>query len=487
MRASVVSRAAGLGALTAAGQLIVVFSLPAYSKVFDPATYGEYIIFVGTVGVVAVLAGLRYDSAIVLPRNDRMASALSNLVMLIALAVAALVAVGTLLAQSFAWAPGKWLRLERYFGYGLAVATVLGGLQRCLTSWCVRGGRFFLMGFGQFALALVTVASQLSFTAIMNQEAALIWGYVCALGCQTACLVPILRTARPAWMPGGSLRGLRIAASRYRRFPTYMVGYALASSARDRLIQIVLGIGAGAAVVGRFGLAYRVVFAPNSLLYSAISPVFFAIASRGSRIRVGRFGAALVEALFVLMVVPYVAFALEAPALTDRLLSDRWHGTGPYLQALAGPALLLSATCWLDRAFDSFRRQNVAFLLEASFTVASVALVANLSRLVEPVSIAWAFGALGVAYYWIYFFMTFVACGFPLTDFRHACMTGALAIAGALGVGLLVHRLPGLFLRVPAYALCMFAIILCWMRYRGGAATMQLLLGAPVGAEEAER
>src|SRR5581483_4265997 len=181
MRASVVSRAAGLGALTAAGQLIVVFSLPAYSKVFDPATYGEYIIFVGTVGVVAVLAGLRYDSAIVLPRNDRMASALSNLVMLIALAVAALVAVGTLLAQSFAWAPGKWLRLERYFGYGLAVATVLGGLQRCLTSWCVRGGRFFLMGFGQFALALVTVASQLSFTAIMNQEAALIWGYVCAL------------------------------------------------------------------------------------------------------------------------------------------------------------------------------------------------------------------------------------------------------------------------------------------------------------------
>ena len=122
----------------------------------------------------------------------------------------------------------------------------------------------------------------------MNQLPALIWGYVCALGVQTPGLS--FAAPRPAREPvsagldppDGSLRGLKIVAQ-YRRFPMYMVGYGLASSARDRLVQIMLGIGAGAAVVGRFGLAYRVVFAPNSLIYSAVSPIFFAIASRGSR------------------------------------------------------------------------------------------------------------------------------------------------------------------------------------------------------------
>src|SRR6202158_5192906 len=84
----------------------------------------------------------------------------------------------------------------------------------------------------------------------------------------------------------------------------------LPSSVRDRLIQIVLGIGAGAAVVGRFGLAYRVVFAPNSLVYSAVSPVFFGIASRGSKLSVGRFAAGLVEAAVVALGVPYSAFAI---------------------------------------------------------------------------------------------------------------------------------------------------------------------------------
>ena len=480
MAPSVVSRAAALGALTAAGQLIIIGSLPAYSRLFDPGTYGEYVIFVGVVGVVSVLAGVRYDSAIVLPRNATVASALSALVVLIAAAVAAVIAAATLVAV--ASAPAGWLGARPQFGYGLAAATVIGALQRTLSSWCVRRGRFLLMGFGQFAFCLVSVGAQLSLTLALDQSAALVWGYVGALGVQTACLAtPALHTDGPVWASGASWRGMRIAAGKYRRFPTYMVGYALASSARDRLIQIVLGIGAGAAVVGRFALAYRVAFAPNSLLYSAISPVFFAIATRGSKAAVGRFAAAAVEATFLLLVVPYVAFALEAPALTDELLSAKWRGTGPYLQALAGPALLLAATCWLDRAFDSFRRQNVAFALEASFTLVSVGLVGALSGRIDAVSIAWAFGTLGIIYYWTYLLITFVACGFPLAELRRACATGALAIAAALGSGVLIHQLPGLILRVTAYALLMVTVIVLWLRFRDGTAILQLLTRSRVG------
>ena len=476
MAAGVVSRAAALGALTAAGQLLIIGSLPAYSKAFDPAAYGEYLVFVGLAGVLGVFAGVRYDSAIVLPRNDRIASALADLVMLIATAVALLIASATLLTAAFGQPSGGWAQFERQFGYGLAAATFIGALQRCLSSWCVRSGRFMPLGWGQFAFALVTVVAQLLLAGLMSQRAALIWGYLCALLVQVVCLaVPMLR-GRGGWTPGPSLRGLAVAARRYRRFPTYMVGYALASSVRDRLVQIALGIGAGAAAVGRFGLAYRVTFAPNSLLYSAISPLFFAIASRGTRLEVGRFAAGLVETLFVVMLVPYVAFALEAPALTDGLLAQKWHGTGPYLQALAGPALMLAATCWLDRAFDSFRRQNVAFALEASFTFVSVTLVALLAKLVPPVWVAWVFGLVGIIYYWTYFMLTFTACGFPFADFRRVCTTGVLAAVAVLILGALAHQLPELIWRLPAYLLLLALLGTSWLRYRGGWATLRQLL-----------
>jgi lipopolysaccharide exporter len=483
MASSVVSRAAGLGALTAAGQFIVIGTLPIYSRVFDPGAYGEYLIFVGAVGIIGVFAGLRYDSAIVLPRDDRIAQRLSGLVMLIALVVASLLALATLLAQIFGWAPVGWMMTERNFGYGLAAATAIGAAQRCLSSWCIRGGRFFRMGLGLFLLSLVTVVAQLGLARTMNQLPALIWGYVCALAFQSACLATLMGVPdRSRWLDALAPRGLKIVARKYRRFPTYMVGYALASSARDRLVQIMLGIGAGAAVVGRFGLAYRVAFAPNSLIYSAVSPIFFGIASRGNRSSVGRFAAGLVEATFVVLVVPYVAFAIEGPALTDNLLSYKWHGTGPFFRALAGPALLLAATCWLDRAFDSFRRQKVAFALEASFTSVSVVLVAVLSRYVDAVTVAWSFGSLGIVYYWSYFMMTFVACDFPIADFRRACATGLLAVGAALALGVAAHQIPWLLMRLPCYALIMALLVLWWIRFRGGAETLRLLTRARVGA-----
>src|SRR5665213_265841 len=159
MASSVVSRAAGLGALTATGQFIIIGSLPTYSRVFDPSASGEYLIFVGAVGLVSVFAGLRYDSAIVLPRDDRIAGRLSALVMFIALTVAILIAGATLLAQTLEWAPDGWLEIERDFGYGLAAATAIGAAQRCLLSWCIRGSRFFLMGLGLFIFSLVTVVA----------------------------------------------------------------------------------------------------------------------------------------------------------------------------------------------------------------------------------------------------------------------------------------------------------------------------------------
>jgi O-antigen/teichoic acid export membrane protein len=482
MAFSVVSRVAGLGALTAAGQLLIVGSLPAYSKIFDPGAYGEYVIFVGAFTVLSVLAGVRYDSAIVLPRNDAVAAALSALVMLIALTVSTLIAAAALFAWAFEWMPDRWVRIELHFGYGLAAATVIGALQRCLSGWCVRSSRFLLMGFGQFVFCLVSVIAQLSLARVMDQLPALIWGFVCALGFQSVCLATLtLRTRTSAWVPSHLWRAMRIVARKYRRFPTYMVGYALASSARDRVIQIVLGIGAGAAVVGRFGLAYRVVFAPNSLVYSAVSPVFFRIASRGTRLSVGRFAAGLVEALFVVLVVPYVAFAVEAPALTDAVLSQKWNGTGPYLQALAGPALMLAATCWLDRAFDSFRRQRVGFSLEAGFTFTSVILVGCLSRVIAPVLVAWVFGALALIYYWIYFLLTFIACEFPMEEFRRASRNCLIVVCGVLlGAGV-IHFDSQLAVRAALYAALMASAMSFWFKWLGGAVTIRALLRSRVG------
>jgi O-antigen/teichoic acid export membrane protein len=406
---------------------------------------------------------------------------------LIAAAVSILIALATLVSAEFSWIPDRWVPVERHFGYGLAAATSVGALQRCLSAWCVRDGRFLAMGWGQLIFCLVSVIAQLSFAGFMQHGPALIWGYVCALGFQTAWLAaPILAAKRPARAPAHLLRAMGIVARKYRRFPIYMVGYGLASSARDRLIQVVLGIGAGAAVVGRFGLAYRVAFAPNSLVYTAVSPVFYSIASRGARTSVGRLAAGVVEATFVMLVVPYVGLAIEAPAITDAVLSSKWHGTGPYLQALAGPALVLAATCWLDRAFDSFGKQRVAFSLEASFTIVSVVLVGGLSKFAGPLLVTWSFGLLALVYYWAYFLAAFVACGFSMAEFWRANRNGLIVVCIVSACAAAIQLAPWLTARLTLYAMTMAAVIAAWFRYLDGAATVRALLRARIGGSASE-
>jgi hypothetical protein len=170
-----------------------------------------------------------------------------------------------------------------------------------------------------------------------------------------------------------------------------------------------------------------------------------------------------------------VAFALEAPRLTDAVLSDKWHGTGPYLQALAAPALVLASTCWLDRAFDSFRRQKAALSLEASFTILSVALVAGLSKLIHPLAVAWAYGVLACVYYWVYFLVVFVACGFELVALRRACMTGLMMLIITLALGAATHRIDGAGWRVGGYALVACLVMTLWTTVRGGRGIVRML------------
>ena len=148
---------------------------------------------------------------------------------------------------------------------------------------------------------------------------------------------------------------------------------------------------------------------------------------------------------------------------------------------------MLAATCWLDRAFDSFRRQHVGFALEATFTVTSVATVGILSRILDPVSVTWAFAALGLAYYWVYFLTTFVACGFPLAEFRRACISGLIVLSAAVSLGLTIHQSASPAWRGAGYGILMIAVVGGWLSLRGGAAILKSLAQLHVGDPSAER
>ena len=138
----------------------------------------------------------------------------------------------------------------------------------------------------------------------------------------------------------------------------------------------------------------------------------------------------------MVLVVPYVAFAIEAPALTEAVLSEKWRGTGP----------VLAGVVWRRAAAvrNLLARPCIRFVPQAKRRVLTRSIVHRHIDLTHrlPIKIRQCGGRLrGHSAGWrscttgYTSWSTFVACGFPLADFRRVCLTGLVAIAGALVFG----------------------------------------------------
>src|SRR5665648_504302 len=55
---------------TVLAQAINLAFVPVLSRLYDPATYGVFGVYLAIVGIVSCVASLRYDTALMLPKDD---------------------------------------------------------------------------------------------------------------------------------------------------------------------------------------------------------------------------------------------------------------------------------------------------------------------------------------------------------------------------------------------------------------------------------
>lgn len=477
-RASPARNVLFLGACAVGSQLILFGTLPLLARLYAPDAFGVYTVFLGVAAIAGVFAGLRYDSALVLPRLDGGALALANVVLVLGAAVALVIlaAAFTLQAAGVGRHGGAPIVL---LGVAAAAAVLLGAVQRATIAWCTRAGRFAWLGANQLALNAAMVLLQVSLAApLAGSGLGLIAGNVLALVLSSAALALLVRRDSGGRLfARWSVRHMAAEARRYRNFPTYMVLYALAGTVRERVLHFMLGYFAGAGFLGRFAMASRLAGAPNSLAYSAVSPVFYAYASRAPLAQVGRLAATLVELSLVVMLPPFVFAMAESELLATVVLGPQWAGTGEFILLLALPMLVLAATSWLDRLFDVYQRQHVALALEGGYTVVSLTVVAALLAAGQPRVAVAVFAAGSFAYFLLYTWLAFVANGLPVRALLRPAAIILVLAAAAAAVSFVADSWPSAGARAALHgAVWLLAVLLYVFRF-GGRDALRSLLG----------
>jgi lipopolysaccharide exporter len=360
---------------TTAAQVLPALAAPLITRIYQPLEFGTFALVLAAFGVLAPIACLRYDIAIVLPERKEDAAPIAGLCLAISVAWALAVAVLLFFAERYAPQPRE-RELALLMLAMLPASLFMQGCQLVAYGWSVRTQSFRSISIATAAQAVVTVSCQLAFGKFIGASAfALIAGAL--IGNATAVLIflPILtRTVLPVVYAHAPHARIAAAARHYRRFPLITGPYAFIDQASLRGAFIVLGYWESAPIVGQYALAQRVTMLPVMTIAAALSQIFYSRAAR--RIDEPRTEHVVRTILHVgpwIMGPFFILLALFGTRIFTFAFGAQWAEAGRLAGILGAASLVRSSTSWLDRVFDIRAKQHLALVVMTVFAVLGLA------------------------------------------------------------------------------------------------------------------
>lgn len=360
----------GRGVLTLLGgtgfaQAIVIASAPAITRLYSPSEVGTYSVATATLAILVAVASLGYQFAIPLPRSDVAAANVLALSLVAALGVSA--ATGILL-----WFVGQQLfgligALElRPYVMLLIVGQAGGAIVVALSYWAVRTKSFSAIA----AQSLTQSASLVAFQVGLGVAGFGALGLF--LGDIAGRFSGMIRLARVAWRTnaaafrGVTRRGVRAAATRFRRFPFFSLPSSLVNAVGLQVPLLFLVALYGADAGGRFALADRVCGLPVTLLASAVGRVFFAEGAHLAREQPAELRALFyrtTRSLAKVAIGPFLLLAVIAPFLAGPVFGDQWTEAGVFVAILAPMYFVVLVVNPTGATLDFLERQDLQLWL----------------------------------------------------------------------------------------------------------------------------
>ncbi len=257
---------------SAMAQALPLLAAPILTRIYAPAEFGIFGLFVAAVSILGALGNLKFDHAILLAQR----ASVARHVLALSLAVSALLAALFLLFVALApagWFGTRWLALERGLAVLVPVNFALAAASQAIVSLIFRAEQVAWVAQSRVLQAVVTTLASIGLGWWSPTGGMLI---ASAIGGQLAGLLFLLwRIPRPR---GATCRVSRRVmfrcARRYRRFPLFTVPSDLLSVLTNSLPILLIGGTWGLAAAGAYTLAHRVLGTPLAMLGSAFADAY---------------------------------------------------------------------------------------------------------------------------------------------------------------------------------------------------------------------
>jgi len=400
---------------TAFAQAITILILPVLTRLYTPADFSILAVYSGLLGVVAVVACLRFDIAIPLPEQDTDGANLLTLALLLAFGVSLLVAIPCFLAPGLVatllWQP----KLEAYL-WLLPFGVLLTSAYSALQFWATRRKNFSSIARTRMTQSLGGAGAQLGFGWAGLAPLGLIVGQSISSGAGALGL---------GWKTWRSSQAL-LAQVRfsemfrlfrvYDRFPKYSTLESFANNAAIQVPVVIIAAASLGPEAGYLALAMRVMQAPMGLIGGAIGQVYLSRASEEFRAgQLAGFTANILGGLMRTGVGPLAFAGIVAPAVFAAVFGQSWARAGVLVAWMTPWFIFQFLASPVSMALHVTNHQKHAFLFQFYGLTLRVGFVLAAIQFYRS-GVAEVYAVTGFVFYFGYLLMVLRVVGCALAD-----------------------------------------------------------------------
>ncbi|MBF9254966.1 oligosaccharide flippase family protein [Pontibacter sp. 172403-2] len=307
---------------------------PVIARIYSPAAFGSLTLFVSIITVVGSVSAAKYEMAIILPAKRLEGQLLAWVSVL-------LVACTTILSAAAILIFSSELSVHLNEGlYFIPLSIALLGLTNVLTYWHGRSKKYMLLSQSKVAQSVGNGTAQVGLSQLQGSYfngliVAYLLGQVLFVGVAGKKFFIQLWRFRHL-LTKDAIRGI---LRKYRRFLSFYTPSALLDNASMQAPVFILSTYFSIASAGLFGLTYRIVNIPLSLISSAVGQVYYQkiaeLKNEGQDLRPLVIDTA--KKLFFLSIPPTVVLLFAGEFLFSYIFGEEWTASGHYAQVLAIP------------------------------------------------------------------------------------------------------------------------------------------------------
>lgn len=322
---------------SSAALAIALLATPWLTRLYSPEDFGVMAVYMSVVSIGAIAATWRYELAIHMPKHHGMGRTLTVLAIVMSICFALVVSiVSSVVLLS---APTLFSERQSPIFWSLAVPTGIAAVSavQALTYWQTRHRQFHAVALNRAGQALGMTGSQVALGYAAVGAAGLVVGHL--VGAFTF-IVRLLRhsAGRLAlhWRRITMAR-LRLAASRYHRFPKLVLPGHLANTVSGQMPVLLLTAFYGPREAGLYAVAERLTAIPTGVVMNSVGEVFRPAAAEAYATK-GNCRDIFVSTKrrLVIMALPIsVTIGVAAPVAFPVVLGDEWREAGVIAVSLA--------------------------------------------------------------------------------------------------------------------------------------------------------